>query len=66
MAVEALPPLRWAVLHVDLEPVIGHEQGGERRVLVVSYEPFHRSGRITVCPITAARDQPLYANEVPI
>jgi mRNA-degrading endonuclease toxin of MazEF toxin-antitoxin module len=60
------PSLRWAVLIVDLEPVVGHEQGGERRCLVVSYEPFHRSGRVTICPITAARDQPRYPNEVAI
>jgi len=63
---KSLPPLRWAVLIVDLEPVVGHEQGGERRCLVVSYEPFHRSGRITVCPITAARTEARYPNEVPI
>ena len=61
-----IPPLRWAVVVVDLEPIVGHEQSGERRCLVVSYEPFHRSGRVTVCPITAARDQTRYPNEVAI
>ena len=66
MAVASSPPLRWAVLHVDFDPVVGHEQGGGRRALVVSYEPFHRSGRVTVCPITAARAAVRYANEVPI
>ena len=66
MAVNTLPPLRWAVLDLDFEPVVGHEQGGQRRALVVSYEPFHRAGRATVCPITAARGEPRYANEVPI
>jgi mRNA-degrading endonuclease toxin of MazEF toxin-antitoxin module len=64
--VRALPSLRWAILVVDLEPVVGHEQGGERRCLVVSYEPFHRSGRVTICPITAARNATRYPNEVPI
>ncbi|MFL5799473.1 MAG: type II toxin-antitoxin system PemK/MazF family toxin [Actinomycetota bacterium] len=27
----------------------------DRRALSVSYEPFHRSGLLTVCPISAAR-----------
>jgi mRNA-degrading endonuclease toxin of MazEF toxin-antitoxin module len=59
-------PLRWAVVIVDLDPVVGHEQAGERRALVVSYEPFHRSGLATVCPITAARADARYPGEVPI
>lgn len=58
--------LRWAVVIVDLDPVEGHEQAGERCALVVSYEPFHRSGLLTVCPITAARSQPRYPGDVPI
>jgi mRNA interferase MazF len=57
-------PLRWAVAIVDLEPVAGHEQGGRRRALVVSYEPFHRSGLATVCPITAARADGRYPGDV--
>lgn len=59
-------PLRWAVAIVDLDPVEGHEQAGERRALVVSYEPFHRSGLATVCPITAARTDARYPGDVPI
>lgn len=58
--------LRWAVVIVDLDPVEGHEQAGQRRALVVSYEPFHRSGLMTVCPITAARGEPRYPGDVPI
>lgn len=61
-----LPPLRWAVLTVDLDPTTGHEQGRRRRALVVSYEAFHRSGLATICPISAARVIPRYPNEVPI
>lgn len=57
-------PLRWAVIRVRLDPARGHEQGGTRRALVVSYEPFHRSGLATVCPITAARDDARYPGEV--
>ena len=59
-------PLRWGVVIVDLDPVEGHEQAGERRALVVSYEPFHRSGLATVCPITSARSEPRYPGDVPI
>lgn len=59
-------PLRWAVVIVGLDPVQGHEQAGERRALVVSYEPFHRSGLATVCPITAARTAARYPGDVPI
>lgn len=59
-------PLRWAVVIVDLDPAEGHEQAGERRALVVSYEPFHRSGLATVCPITAARVDARYPGDVPI
>jgi len=59
-------PLRWSVVIVDLDPVEGHEQGGQRRALVVSYEPFHRSGLATICPITAARSTARYPGDVPI
>ena len=58
--------LRWSIVVVDLDPVQGHEQAGERRALVVSYEPFHRSGLATVCPITAARTEARYPGDVPI
>lgn len=60
------PPLRWAVVIVDLDPTEGHEQAGSRRALVVSYEAFHRSGLLTICPITAARERPRYPGEVAI
>jgi mRNA-degrading endonuclease toxin of MazEF toxin-antitoxin module len=39
---------------------------GQRRALVVSDEPFHRSGLATVCPITAARAEARYPGDVPI
>ncbi|MGC8635129.1 MAG: type II toxin-antitoxin system PemK/MazF family toxin [Candidatus Limnocylindrales bacterium] len=62
----AAEPLRSAVVRVALGPAAGHEQGGTRPALVVSYEPFHRSGLVTVCPITAARDAARYPGEVAI
>jgi mRNA-degrading endonuclease toxin of MazEF toxin-antitoxin module len=57
-------PLRWSILIIDFNPVVGHEQMGERRALVVSYEPFHASGRASVCPISAR--EPRYPGEVRI
>ncbi|MBA2381985.1 MAG: type II toxin-antitoxin system PemK/MazF family toxin [Chloroflexi bacterium] len=55
---------RWSIVILDLDPVVGHEQAGQRRALVVSYEPFHRSGLATVCPITTRRTR--YPGEVSI
>jgi len=55
---------RWSVVIVDLDPAEGHEQQGIRRALVVSYEPFHRSGMATICPITTR--PPKYPGEVPL
>ena len=66
MAARLSGSLRWSVVIVDLDPVTGHEQAGERRALVVSYEPFHRSGLATVWPITAARPRARYPGDVPI
>jgi mRNA-degrading endonuclease toxin of MazEF toxin-antitoxin module len=62
----AAAALRWAVLVLDLDPVEGHEQGGQRRGLVVSYEPLHAAGVMAVCPITAARSRPRYPGEIAI
>jgi len=56
--------LRWSIVVIDFDPALGHEQQGVRRALVVSYEPFHRSGMVTVCPITTRPAN--YPGEVPI
>ncbi len=58
--------LRWAVLLVQLDPVEGHEQAGQRPVVVVSYEPFHNLGLLTVLPITSARSTPRLPGDVAI
>jgi mRNA interferase MazF len=53
------PRLRWSVVRARLDPVVGHEQGGPRPVLVVSNEPFNRLTELaTVVPLTTARRQP--------
>jgi mRNA-degrading endonuclease toxin of MazEF toxin-antitoxin module len=56
--------LRWSVVIVDFDPAIGNEQAGQPRALVVSYEPFHRSGMAAVCPITTR--PPKYPGEIAI
>jgi len=58
------PRLRWAIVLIDFDPAVGHEQAGTRRALVVSYEAFHRSGMASVCPITSRA--PKYPGEVAI
>lgn len=55
---------RWSVVTIDLDATVGHEQAGHRRALVVSYEPFHRSGMATVCPITSRA--PKYPGEIAV
>jgi mRNA interferase MazF len=57
-------PLRWAVVLVDFDPSVGHEQAGQRRAVVVSYEAFHSAGMAAVCPVSAR--PPKYPGEVPI
>jgi mRNA-degrading endonuclease toxin of MazEF toxin-antitoxin module len=52
------------VVLLDFDPVVGREQSGHRRALVVSYEPFHRSGMAAVCPISARPAR--YPGEVPV
>ncbi|MEO7117771.1 MAG: type II toxin-antitoxin system PemK/MazF family toxin [Candidatus Limnocylindrales bacterium] len=58
--------MRWSIVLVDLGQTVGHEQSGTRRVLVVSNEAFHRSGLVTVCPITASRSEARFRGDVPI
>jgi mRNA interferase MazF len=59
-----MKPLRWAVVLVDFDPSVGHEQAGHRRAVVVSYEAFHSAGMAAVCPVSARA--PKYPGEVPI
>ena len=48
---------RGEVWLADLEPTRGHEQSGERLVLVVSANPFNqgRSGLVVAVPFTSRR-----------
>jgi Growth inhibitor len=55
---------RWDIVLIDLDPTVGHEQAGTRRALIVSRDPFHRSGMATICPISTRA--PRYPGEVAI
>ena len=48
-------PVRGEVWDVDLNPVLGHEQGGKRPALVISVNEFNQgpSGLVIVVPITS-------------
>ncbi len=48
-------PVRGEVWDVELNPVLGHEQGGKRPALVVSVNEFNQgpSGLVLVVPITS-------------
>lgn len=57
---------QWAMVDVDLNPIVSSEQGGRRPVLVVSNEPFNRAMPIlTVLPLTSTQRR-LYPSEVPL
>ncbi len=48
-------PVRGEVWDVNLDPALGHEQGGKRPALVVSADQFNQgpSGLVIVAPITS-------------
>lgn len=55
---------QWALVHVDLNPVVGSEQAGRRPVLIVSNEAFNQAMPIlTVLPLSSTRRR-LYPAEV--
>jgi mRNA interferase ChpB len=45
-------PDRGDILHLDLDPVLGKEQQGQRYVLVLTLAEFNRFGLALVAPIT--------------
>lgn len=48
-------PVRGEIWLADLDPVMGHEQGGRRPVLVVSHDRLNLSGAglVIIVPITS-------------
>ncbi len=45
-------PDRGDVLHLDLDPIKGREQRGQRFVVVLTDAAFNRFGLAMVCPVT--------------
>jgi mRNA interferase MazF len=54
MTISANEPSRGDIWHARLDPIVGHEQGGERPCLVVSDDRFNQSRAqlVIVLPIT--------------
>jgi mRNA interferase MazF len=46
-------PKRGDIMWLNLNPHFGHEQGGQRPVVVVSSEVYNKIGLALVCPITS-------------
>ena len=45
-------PDRGDVLHLDLDPIKGREQRGQRFVVVLTDAAFNRFGLVMICPVT--------------
>ena len=45
-------PDRGEIWRINLNPAVGKEQQGDRRVFIVSAKAFNRSGLTLICPIT--------------
>lgn len=49
--------LRGDIVWADLDPVLGHEQGGLRPVLVLSHDVFNRSSETVIAMAITSRPQ---------
>jgi mRNA interferase ChpB len=52
---------RGDVVHVPLDPALGHEQRGTRPALVLTTREFNRLGDVLVAPITQGADYSRHA-----
>ncbi|MGO8669844.1 MAG: type II toxin-antitoxin system PemK/MazF family toxin [Capsulimonadaceae bacterium] len=51
---------QWSVRNSDLDPTFGHEQSGQRPILVVSAEPLNELyGVVMVAPLTSRKNNRL-------
>ncbi len=59
---------QWSIAYVYLDPVVGHEQSGNRPALVVSSSDFNAAmDVVTILPITQRKPgRTVYANEVSV
>lgn len=57
---------QWDIYTIDLNPVIGSEQGGFRPAIVVSSNLVNHLNQVTILPITSIKkpDTFIYPNEV--
>ena len=47
-------PKKGDIVFVDMDPIIGHEQGGTRPGIVISNDVFNRFSKMVIlCPITS-------------
>ena len=59
--------LRGEIYWADLEPVVGHEQGGRRPVVIISHDPFnHHSATVIAMAITSRLQRAGYPLTWPI
>lgn len=52
---------RGDIVHVTLDPAVGHEQKGQRMALVLTTKDFNRLGDVLVAPITQGGDYSRHA-----
>ena len=61
-----LSPLRGEVWYADLDPVIGHDQGGRRPVLIVSTDTFGSGPGDLVIALAITSTQRAVRSQVPV
>ncbi|BBB93538.1 type II toxin-antitoxin system PemK/MazF family toxin [Methylomusa anaerophila] len=56
---------KWTIYWVNLDPVVGSEQGGTRPVLLVSDDAVNVLNQVSILPITSLKDpnREIYPNE---
>lgn len=59
-------PWRWSLVYLYLDPVVRHEEAGNRPALIVSDETFNQlMSVVTVLPVTTRKPgREIYPNEV--
>lgn len=59
-------PSRGDIWWADLDPVRGHEQGGDRPVLIVSTDLFNHGPAMMIITVPLTRTQRTIRSEVPV
>ena len=45
------------IIHLDFDPAAGHEMKGPHYGLVISVQPFNKSGLAVICPVTQGQQE---------